>query len=91
VPEVTERLAARVRRDFPDTASADDLIRRLGDLTDSERIQSAVVLWAPGDVAKFSDSIALAAIDWRDVLVRGGLADDGWPARLDEELGSSET
>ncbi len=90
VPDVTERLAARVRRDFPEKGSADDLIRRLGELSDSERIQSAIVLWAAGDLARFNDSVALAGIDWRDVLVRGGLADDDWPTRLDQELGWSE-
>jgi len=26
--------------------------------------------------------------DWRDVLARGGLADDDWPQRLDAELGT---
>jgi hypothetical protein len=90
VPNVTERLATRVRRDFPEEGSADDLIRRLGELTDSERSQSAIVLWAAGDLARFNDSVALAGVDWRDVLVRGGLADDDWPTRLDQELGWSE-
>ena len=90
VPGVTDRLAARVRRDFPEKGSADDLIRRLGELTDSERIQSAIVFWAAGDLARFNDSVALAGIDRRDVLVRGGLADDDWSIRLDRELGRSK-
>lgn len=90
MPYVSDRLAARVRIDFPEKGSADDLIRRLAELTDSERIQSAIVLWAAGDLARFNDSAVLAGVDWRDVLVRGGLADDDWPMRLDQELGRSE-
>lgn len=87
MPEITPRLAARVRRDFPERGSAEALILRLGELTDSERIQAAVVLWANGDLGRFDDSAALAAVDWRDVLVRGDLADEEWPKRLDRELG----
>ena len=87
VSEITSRLAARVRRDFPESGRADELIRRLGSATDSERVQASVVLWAAGDLERFNDSLALVQIDWRDALVRGGLADEDWPARLDEELG----
>lgn len=47
------------------------------------------MLWARGDLGRFDDSLALCEVDWRDVLVRGGLADDDWPERLDAELGSS--
>jgi hypothetical protein len=32
------------------------------------------------------DALALASPDWRDVLVNGGLASEGWPAILDAEL-----
>jgi hypothetical protein len=88
--DVTPRLANRVRHDFPEPGNADVLIRRLATVELGERVQAAVVLWARGDVGRFDDSLALCEVDWRDVLVRGDLADDDWPARLDAELGSSE-
>jgi hypothetical protein len=84
--EVTSRLAERVRRDFP-SLGTDDLVRRLADGAQGERLQAAVVLWAEGDLSRFEDSLALCEVDWRDVLVRSGLADDDWPHRLDAELG----
>jgi len=88
VSDVTPRLADRVRRDFPEPGSASALIQRLAEADEGERVQAAVVIWAMGDRARFDDSLALCAVDWRDVLVRGGLADDDWPDRLDAELGS---
>jgi hypothetical protein len=69
--------------------SADALIRRLAAVEQGERVQAAVVLWARGDLGRFDDSLALCEVDWRDALVRGELADDDWPERLDAELGSS--
>jgi len=87
--DVTQRLASRVRRDFPEPGSAEDLIRRLARVEQGERVQAAVVLWARGDLGRFDDSLALCEVDWRDVVVRGNLAADDWPERLDIELGSS--
>ncbi|MFZ0324291.1 MAG: hypothetical protein WAN48_09200 [Actinomycetes bacterium] len=86
---VTTRVAKRVRRDFPEPGRADALIRRLSEASESERVQAAVVLWAGGDRARFDDSLALCEVDWRDVLVRGGLADEDWADRLDAELGTT--
>jgi hypothetical protein len=54
----------------------------------AERVQAAIVLWAQGDIARLRSSIELTGRDWRDVLVRGELAEAGWPVRLDQELGS---
>jgi hypothetical protein len=86
--DVTPRLASRVRRDFPDPGSADALIGRLARVEEGERVQAAAVLWAKGDLGRFDDSLALCEVDWRDALVRGGLAHDDWPERLDAELGT---
>ena len=86
--EPTARLAARVRRDFPDPGSANAIINDLRDLKAVERLQAAIVLWARGDRERFRDSLALVKVDWRDVLVRGGLEHDGWQRDLDAELGS---
>ncbi len=64
------------------------MIGRLATVEQGERVQAAVVLWAGGDLGRFDDSLAVCEVDWRDALVRGGLADDDWPERLDAELGS---
>lgn len=52
-----------------------------------ERIQAAIVLVAAGDAGRLDQAAALAESDWRDVLVAAGLANEDWPARLDDELG----
>ena len=63
------------------------MIARLGTPDHDERVQAAIVMWAKGDLRRFDDSVALTELDRRDVLVRGGLADEDWPERLDVELG----
>lgn len=76
-----------MRLDFPAAGSAGEVERLVADATDSERIQAAIVMWSRGDMSRLRDSLDLAAIDWRDVLVRAGLGDEDWPSRLDSELG----
>jgi hypothetical protein len=94
--ERESRLSRRVRRDFPEPGSADEVLRLLGDLVffpddpaHSERVQAAVVILAGGNIARLKENIAEARFDWRDVLVAAGLASKDWPARLDAELGSA--
>lgn len=84
---VSPRLEARVRRDFAQEGSADEVLRLLAEVNESERVQAAIVLWAAGEIRRLRDSVNLTAMDWRDVLVRGGLADEDWAARLEAELG----
>ena len=83
---LSARLRRRVEGDFP--GSAAEVERRLLEANDSERVQAAIVLWAAGDRYRLEDSLRLAEIDWRDVLVRAELADEDWPGRLDAVLGS---
>jgi hypothetical protein len=73
--------------DFPDTGSAEEIARLVSHTHDSERVQAAIVLCGRGDVAHIRDAQALATQDWRDVLVRAGLADDDWREKLDAQLG----
>jgi hypothetical protein len=82
----TARLAARIRRDFPEPGSAEVIIESLRDVDAGERVQTAIVLWARSDLSRFRDSLALAHVDWRDVLVRGGLENDDWHQVLDAAL-----
>ncbi|HEY2795449.1 MAG TPA: hypothetical protein VGJ28_24015 [Micromonosporaceae bacterium] len=90
---ITVRLDARVRRDFPDSSESqavrailDELIADLGPDGESERIPAAVLVLADGDSNRFLEAVALARLDWRDVLVASGLADADWADRLDAEL-----
>ena len=82
-----------MRNDFS-AAEAEDALRRLAALDlagaenqSRERIQAAIVLLAKGNRALLDYNVKLAEADWRDVLVFSGLGDEGWPARLDDELG----
>jgi hypothetical protein len=91
------RLERRVRRDFPGPGSADSVLQLLAELPRragydpealaSERVRAAIVLLADGDAGRLRQEIDLALEDWRDVLAAAGLADEDWPARLDQELG----
>jgi hypothetical protein len=87
--EVTGRLRRRIERDFPEPGSADEVTCLVGEASDSERIQSAIVFRASGDIARLRDAVALTAADWRDTLVGAGLADDDWSDKLDAALGTS--
>lgn len=58
---------------------------RLGTET-GERVQAAVVLASHGDPEAFEEQADLAEVDWRDVLVAAGLADDDWSDRVDAAL-----
>jgi hypothetical protein len=84
---VSDRLRRRIERDFPEPGSARAVIDMVGAVNESERVQAAVVVWASGDLARLRDARDLAERDWRDVLMRAGLADEDWPSRLDAELG----
>ncbi|WP_330461556.1 hypothetical protein OIB37_34610 [Streptomyces sp. NBC_00820] len=91
---ITDRLRARIGRDFPDAGAArgvEGALRKLaGELESSlqspERLLTAALVIAAGDVDKFRSAVRLAREDWRDLLVAGGLANEDWPAVLEEEL-----
>ena len=46
--ELTQRVRARIERDFAEAGSADEVIRLVAGAGDSERVQAAVVLAASG-------------------------------------------
>ncbi|MGZ8754383.1 MAG: hypothetical protein ACXW15_04270 [Acidimicrobiia bacterium] len=92
---VSRRLERWIRSAYPGI-SADAILRELARLRGraaelgtqgSERIEAALVFIGDGDVVRFRDAIDLLHLDWRDVLVAGGLADESWPAELDRRLG----
>lgn len=86
---LTPRLIARIRKDFPD--DYEDVARDLGAAEsgnqDRERVLAAIVISAQGNLYWLRAAVELSRVDWRDVLMNGGLGHVGWPARLDRELG----
>ena len=71
-----------------------DVLRYLEGLSDSqyggqgrERVQAALVLASRGRRERFESMVQLLRMDWRDVLMAGGLGHDDWRAVLDRELG----
>lgn len=86
---VSNRVAARVARDFG--ARAAEALSALESAEtgnqDVERVHAAVVLMAEGSVDRLWQAVELSALDWRDVLMNGGLANGDWPATLDREFG----
>ena len=85
---VTPRLIRRIERDFPTPGIAASITALVAKVGDSERVQAAVVLCGQGDLARIRDARDLALADWRDVLVRAGLAEEDWSQRLHAELGA---
>jgi hypothetical protein len=86
---VSERVAARIARDFGEHASEalDALALAETGNQDVERVHAAIVLTAEGSVARLWQAAELSALDWRDVLMGTGLEHGDWPAVLDREFG----
>lgn len=93
---ITPRLQRRIERDFPEPGSAGEVARQVMDASDTrpfahdsdnERIQAAIVLYAQRNWDRLAHALALTRLDWRDLLVGAGLADEDWPRVLDTELG----
>ena len=87
---ITPRLHRRIAADF--AGAAPQVVARLGRVDlggqDGERVLAAIVLAAGGHHERIDAMIELAHVDWRDVLVAGGLAHTDWPQRLDRLLGT---
>lgn len=91
---ISARLHKRIHRDFPDPGAAKGIEGALRVLAtelersheDPERLLTAALVIADGDVNRFRSAIRLARTDWRDLLVAGGLGHADWPQVLDEEL-----
>jgi len=90
MPVVDDRIAERAAQDFgrsaPRVVSALERLALSAD-ADPGRVQAAVLIAARGSLGLFDDAVEHARDDWRDLLDRAGLADDGWRARVDAELG----
>lgn len=103
-PLITDRLRRRVECDFPEPSGAAGVMHLLRESTDAigehwalaqspegvERLHAAMILGARGSIPRLQQAVALAALDWRDLLVGAGLGNEDWQTRLDEELGPVE-
>jgi hypothetical protein len=92
VAQLTPRLRKRIEHDF----LPGSVLSYLEGLSDSEyggqgreRIQAALVLASRGRWDRFESMVQLLRMDWRDVLIAGGVGHDDWRAVLDRELGVS--
>ncbi|MDX8036225.1 hypothetical protein SK803_39025 [Lentzea sp. BCCO 10_0856] len=87
---VSERIAHRVGRDFGDRAAEALEALALAETgnQDVERVHAALVLMAEGSVERLWQAVELSLVDWRDVLMAGGLGPADWPEVLEREFGS---
>jgi len=89
--EITSRVFERLDRDFGDRRDEALYVIHAVDIGSdetygSERIQTAMLIWAAGDLDRLVDAAALAETDWRDLLVNAELADDDWRDGVDAYL-----
>ena len=59
----------------------------VGEVSDSERVQAAVLLVAARDLGRLRHAIDLANADWRNVLCGAELENEDWSQKLDAEFG----
>lgn len=52
-----------------------------------ERLATAAIVQSGGDLDELERAVSLGRTDWRDLLMNGGLGDEGWRAKLDKILG----
>jgi lipase chaperone LimK len=91
---LTARILSRLERDFK--ASERDRARYIIESVDigddetegSERIQTAMLMLANGNLDRLLEAAVLTETDWRDLLVDADLADDDWRPKADAYLTS---
>jgi diaminohydroxyphosphoribosylaminopyrimidine deaminase/5-amino-6-(5-phosphoribosylamino)uracil reductase len=71
---VSARTVAAIRALFPDDEEA--VSRAIDTIPEGERVRLAALRVSGGSRAKLDEAIALAKLDWRDLLVEAGFADD---------------
>jgi hypothetical protein len=95
VSEISQRLEARVRVDYP-TQAAEEVIAFLHAVSDGhatsrqdpERLQAAAFILLEGDASRIPRVKMILMRDWRDGLVWAGLGHQDWPDRLNDLLGT---
>jgi len=84
-PRIAERLAADFGAAAPSMLSTLERLE-VTQQVGPERIHAAILLAARGSQTLFQDALEHAQEDWRDLLDRVGLADDGWRAVIDDQF-----
>ncbi len=87
-PRIAERLSADFGASAPAMLSTLERLE-IAQQVDPERIHAAILLAAHGSQTLFQDALDHAKEDWRDLLDRAGLADDGWHRLVDAEFGEN--
>ena len=92
--DISPRLEARVRRDFPPSAAEQVIafLQTVPDIPsrsrqDPERLQTAAFILLEGDPGRIPKVREIIVRDWRDLLVWAKLGQPDWPDRLNEMLG----
>ena len=49
---------------------------------------AAILIFVMRNVTNIAGTIRSVTVDWRDLLIGAGLADDDWPSRVEELLNS---
>ena len=88
--KVTPRALDRLDRDFGDRQQALDVIEMVNIGSDGadfdERILTAMLISAAGNLDRLLDAASLAEEDWRDLLVNADLANEDLPDEVDGYL-----
>jgi hypothetical protein len=87
VRSISDRVRSRIARDFPADEDAEHAAQLVAKAATEERVQAAIVLAADGSLEELEAQAVLVRVDWRDVLMNGGLAGADWAAELDRRLG----
>ena len=90
--ELTPRLRRRLDADFGREAQRlagelELLPESINSRQDPERIQASVLLAAGGSADDFDAMLALARLDWRDLLVNAGLQNGDYAKVMSRRLG----
>jgi len=85
-PRIAERLATDFGGAAPRMLSTLERLK-ITHQVDPERVHAAILIAARGNQTMFQDAVEHAQSDWRDLLDRAGLADDGWRRVVDGEFG----
>jgi hypothetical protein len=84
------RIAERLSHDFggaaPRMLSTLERLKVTAEV-DPERVHAAILIAARGSQTMFQDAVEHSQSDWRDLLVRTGLADDDWRRLVDADFG----
>ncbi|GKQ34170.1 hypothetical protein [Streptomyces sp. A012304] len=90
---LTERLISKIQQEFQGEADTvrslleSEELRVFGQEDATERVLTAVIIVASGNVDRFLHALRVMEQDWRDLLLYAGLENADWPERLDAYYG----